>query len=310
MNGLTSGKLAEILQGQLTLGTMPPLGGEWEPVHRVVFESSSVERGDVYWDVANHVSSPHATGVVEEAFARGAAGVASCRYIEPWAGAFSVQLADPHHALERLAQWVIIRSKRRRILVVDAVDGFVTRLLQVLVIGDRAPCPCMTCEEVAMQTIRGGLSAHWDLICVPATAEEHLGRISDLCAPRVAVITSAAIGRMDLPALLDALPQRGAALLASEDAQLPYLQTTSTNVIRIGAAATDEDAELKWGMLVGKQLGFSRKRITDAYRKAREAQITEQDPNNTTRTCKVPPLVSGLRESDAALPPGLKRWAC
>jgi hypothetical protein len=211
-----------------------------------------------------------------------------------------------------LAHWVLIRSKRRRILIVDAPSGFLPKLLQLLVNGEQTTRPCMTADEVAMQTIRGGLSASWDLVCVPVTTEEHLGRISDLCAPRVAVITSAAVGRMDLPALLDALPRRGVALLSSDDAQLNPLQTTSTNIIRMSVASDDPNAELKTGFLVGQQLGFRAKRIQDAFHKLCEIRSNGQQNNDTTTTknCKVPPLVSGLRESDTALPPGLKRWAC
>ena len=310
MNGLTSGKLAEIVQGPLTLGTMPPLGGEWEPVRRVVFESATVDRGDVYWDLSNCTSVPGASGVAEEAFARGAVGVVSSRYIEPWAGAFSIQIADAHHALERLAHWVIVRSRRRRILVLDAPGGFLPNLLQLLIHGEVTPRPCLTADEVAMQTIRGGLTAQWDLVSVPVTTEEHLGRISDLCAPRVAVITSAAAGRMDLPALLDALPRGGVALLSSDDAQLPFLQTTSTNIVRMSAEADDQHSELKLGVLIGNQLGFRARQVAEAYQKLREAPQMLEVNTETTKTCKAPPLVSGLRESDTALPPGLKRWAC
>jgi len=341
MNGLTSGKLAEILQGQLALGTMPPLGGEWEPVRRIVFESCNVVRGDVYWDLASQLRTSKArSGLAEEAFALGATGVISSRYIEPWAGSFSIQIGAMHHALERMAQWVIVRSKRRRMLVVDEPAGVLGSLLQVLITGDRTTTPCANSDEVAMQTILGGLSAQWDVVVVPAAIEEHLRRISDLCAPRIAVITSAAAGRMDLPALLESLPRRGLALLSHDDAQLPELQTTSADIIRVSATADHERVlcarhengqitlaiddqlvsgatsnswsidELRFAVLASQQLGFRSKRIAEGCRRVLADGAAAQQGNDTTKTCKVPPLVSDLRESDTALPPGLKRWAC
>src|SRR5690606_538970 len=98
MDGLCSGDLADITGGDLRLGILPPLGGEWEPVHRVVTDSQIVRRGDVFWDLPRSRSEPGAC--LEEAFARGAVGVVTSRpSVEPWAGAFIVHVQDSHRAL-------------------------------------------------------------------------------------------------------------------------------------------------------------------------------------------------------------------
>ncbi len=100
--------LVKIVDGQLSLGTMPPLGGEFEPIGRIVLDCEDVEPGDVFWGLPG---SPDTNGqFAEAAFMRSAAGaVVANRHLEPWAGKFSIRVQDSSEALWRLARWVRCR---------------------------------------------------------------------------------------------------------------------------------------------------------------------------------------------------------
>jgi len=100
MSGLSIRDLHEAVGGKLSLATLPPLSGSSEPIGRLVTRVEDVRPGDVYWDVAQ----VRATGAAnaEEAFFRGAQGVvASGPHAEPWAGRFSLEIADPCEAMHR-----------------------------------------------------------------------------------------------------------------------------------------------------------------------------------------------------------------
>ncbi|MHB9081041.1 MAG: Mur ligase domain-containing protein, partial [Pirellulaceae bacterium] len=97
-------ELNEIVQGQLTLGTMPPVGGLWAPVGRIVCDSRQVRRGDVFWGLPG--SQHDGSDFAEEALIRAAQGtVVAGRHLEPWAGSFSIRAADSARALLQLGQW-------------------------------------------------------------------------------------------------------------------------------------------------------------------------------------------------------------
>lgn len=101
--------LVQIVGGRLRLGSPPPLGGPLEPIGRIVADSRQVVENDVFWGLVgpNHDGSRFA----EDAFLRGALGaVVSGRRLEPWAGKFSLEVQDTHHALWRLARWIRERS--------------------------------------------------------------------------------------------------------------------------------------------------------------------------------------------------------
>ena len=49
MAQLSIEELHEIVQGELTLSSMPPRGGTWAPLGRIVYDSRQVQRGDVFW---------------------------------------------------------------------------------------------------------------------------------------------------------------------------------------------------------------------------------------------------------------------
>jgi hypothetical protein len=96
---LSVGDLAHVLGGCLNLGTMPPLGGAWEPVGRLIAAGQRIQSGDVVMvgidQMRNGRGQPLGAVQATCAFAGGALGVISTRgFVEPWAGRFSLYVDD------------------------------------------------------------------------------------------------------------------------------------------------------------------------------------------------------------------------
>lgn len=71
MNDVGCGELAEIVEGQLQLGMLPPLGGRLELIGDIVTDCERVQPGSLYWPLH---SVEHAPLRTQEAFMRGAVG--------------------------------------------------------------------------------------------------------------------------------------------------------------------------------------------------------------------------------------------
>jgi hypothetical protein len=95
--------LAELSGGRLTLGAMPPRDGEWACVQRICLIADEAREGDVFWCLDGGPAD------VELAFLRGALGVVSSWECEPWAGRFSLQVAEPSAALESVVSGMLRR---------------------------------------------------------------------------------------------------------------------------------------------------------------------------------------------------------
>lgn len=94
-------QLADVTNGLLRLGTMPPLAGGLEPVRRVVLDAGEVQPGDVLWLIG--ASRGWALAMAQAGFAQGAlAVVVDVPQIEPWAGKAVLQVADSAAALARM----------------------------------------------------------------------------------------------------------------------------------------------------------------------------------------------------------------
>lgn len=118
--------LTETVNGELQLGSMPPLGGDLEPVGRIVTDVGRVRPGDVYW--ALETSSQSLAVRAEEAFARDALGaVVSGRRLEPWAGKFSLLVEDPQWALWQLARRIRAQFTGRVIAITGSLGKTTTR---------------------------------------------------------------------------------------------------------------------------------------------------------------------------------------
>lgn len=108
LSQLNIGELADVVDGRLRLGCLPPLGGVFEPVRAIGVNSQRVQPGDLFWGLYGQADC-HGWDA-ETAFMRHAAGAVVCqRRLEPWAGKYSIEVADTHVAL-----WQLARHVRRR----------------------------------------------------------------------------------------------------------------------------------------------------------------------------------------------------
>jgi len=123
MEQLTIRDIAGIAGGVVKLGDLPPLGGELEPVGRIVVDSRDVQHGDLFW------AMPGGAVYAEDAFARGALGVVTTgRHVEPWAGKFSILVDDTKWSLWQLAA-AMRRSFQGEVIAVAGDDRASTRML-------------------------------------------------------------------------------------------------------------------------------------------------------------------------------------
>ncbi|MCA9211358.1 MAG: hypothetical protein KDA55_23530, partial [Planctomycetales bacterium] len=108
MNHLCIGELAAAIGGQLNLGSMPPMGGVWEPIRRITSHLEEVGPGDLFWAIDSDEWDDSRSGVAQaqQAFFQGAQGVvADGVNVEPWAGGYSIRVEDAFESLERFAAW-------------------------------------------------------------------------------------------------------------------------------------------------------------------------------------------------------------
>ena len=102
MHVLTARKLASFVHGRLELAGMPPLDGSLSVVGRIRTDVGRIVEGEVFWAVDGMTNSGRER--IEEAFARGAAGVVASGYRgEPWAGRWAVHVEDAGQAFFRAA---------------------------------------------------------------------------------------------------------------------------------------------------------------------------------------------------------------
>ena len=91
MTPLSIQELTDVVGGRLRLAEMPPLGGPWEPVGRVVVELQAASAGDVLLVLPELLqANPFC---VEQALASGALGVISTSpKATRWPGTFCVEV--------------------------------------------------------------------------------------------------------------------------------------------------------------------------------------------------------------------------
>ena len=68
MNVFGCGELAEVIEGRLELGMLPPLGGRLEPIGHVTTNCEDVVPGSLYWAIASERSAENSQWQVQEAF--------------------------------------------------------------------------------------------------------------------------------------------------------------------------------------------------------------------------------------------------
>jgi UDP-N-acetylmuramoyl-tripeptide--D-alanyl-D-alanine ligase len=237
-----------MIGGRLHLGTMPPLGGELEPVGHVVTDVREVRSGDVFWAVE---SSPTSTAArAEEAFARDAAGaVVSGRELEPWAGKFSVLVDDPQIALCQLARRVRARFTGSVVAVTGSIGKTTTRRMIAAVLAevgkvwstDRAADDPL---GVPLSLLELGAEQDYGLVEYDAGEPERIRVRSHLCDPQIVVINSLANHRMGTSddaatrceaELLDVLSQASWVVLNGDAPRSRELgEQTDARVLQVG----------------------------------------------------------------------------
>jgi UDP-N-acetylmuramoyl-tripeptide--D-alanyl-D-alanine ligase len=190
---ISVGELRDILGGQLRLGSMPPRDGELTPLGRIVTDSRHVSAGDVFWGLrGERTDGAH---YAEEAYTRGAIGVVtSGRWVAPWAGRWSLEVADANAALINLAGWQRARFNGSMIAVAGAVGKTTTQAMIDAVLSTRcvgsAPSVMNTDPaQLAIELLR--LKSHDDyaVVRVNASTTVQSKRQTLLVEPEVAVFT-------------------------------------------------------------------------------------------------------------------------
>lgn len=241
-------QLAETIGGQLQLGSMPPLGGELEPVGRVVTDVRDVRPGDVYWALGT--SSCNVAARAEEAFAHSAAGaVVSGRRLEPWAGTFSLVVEDPQGALRQLARRIRAEFTGRMIAVTGSLGKTTTRRMIEAVLATQlhgwSPEHAAN-DQLGLPLSLLELGEEHDFCVVEYGPPERgeIPELSHLCDPEIVVInslTNQRTGTLDERAriceaeLLEALPEDGWAVLNGDARRLrAFGEQTDAQVVLVG----------------------------------------------------------------------------
>ncbi len=225
------GELAAAVEGRLALGTMPPLAGEATPVGRIVSDTRLLEPGDVFWGLVG----PQFNGAdfADEAFARGAAGVVVAgRHIEPWAGRWSVEVADTRWALWGLAEQVRDRFAGTVIGVTGSVGKTTTRqmihtVLRENLVGTASPRNFNNYLGVPLTMLGWRSQDDYAVVELGASGPGEIATLAELSQPQIGVITC--IGEAHLGGfgsqeaiaeakseLLAALPEDGHAILGDD----------------------------------------------------------------------------------------------
>lgn len=144
-------QLAELVDGRLRLASMPPLGGGFEPIGRIVIDSNLVLPGDIYWalDGIGHNGASY----TQQAFARGGQGcITAGRGVEPWAGKFCIDVADSNRAFCEFVQCMdaefLINSKPISLGVYSE-----TSLLQAIAAGDGSVLEALIQQQARRTTL-------------------------------------------------------------------------------------------------------------------------------------------------------------
>ncbi len=264
MNDLCIRDLAHVVRGRLRLADMPPLGGEWEPIQRIVLDLEQVGPGDVAvlggQDAeTNLTTAPGDSGWVEEAYLRGALGIVTAgRPIEPWAGRFSVNVKNTKLAVRRLAAWARRRFNGMLTIVLESQahtpigptidqhlcrDGFVkgswTMATEWL--------------DVASALLRLSTRDRYAIISVTGKKRSVIAACADLFAPHVAVMTQQSCGRPGLSAaesaIVAALPDHGWVVVPADRpiAESPMPQEQWVRVMPGELVATVGSLMSGWG---------------------------------------------------------------
>ena len=230
MRNLTLHQLHEIVAGRLRLATLGPRDGEWTQIGRFCSDSRQLQPGEAFWALQGQVNDGAA--FVESAFARGASGVVSTKYVQPWPGCWALQVDDGREALYRLARWHRDQFPGQLIAAAGVTGTATTRRLIAAVLGSRfkgSSCPQRNhrLDSVALGMLGLesehefavfdlNLSTAGDVSSLVAECVPSIGVITDVTKPRAANTHFSALhdGAVQL---LAHLPGDGRAVLGGDD---------------------------------------------------------------------------------------------
>lgn len=196
---LALGALADVVGGTLRLAAMPPRDGDMAPVERIVTDVRHAQRGDVYWAIPGKSCEngfDPASDCAYEALMRGAAGVVANHRVEPFAGRWSIEVADPVVALWELARWKRDRFCGQMIaLCGDETDSLAAALIDCVLrchLTGAAPNSNDALHDeprVALPLAMLNVDAADDYAIAPLNAEsaEQTDAAARLCRPQVVV---------------------------------------------------------------------------------------------------------------------------
>ncbi len=256
MHDLTVKQLHEIVGGRLRLATLPPRHGELARVRGVVTDSRQVRRGDVFWGLpGTHFDGSH---FASDAYARGAEGaVVGRKYVQPWPGCWSLEVADAPKALEGLARWNRRRHGGRVVAVTGSVGKTTTRQMIRSVLERRfcgTSSPKNYNNHVGLPLSMLAMNPDHDFAVLEAAASGpgEIARLAALCQPHVGVITrvgDAHLGGFGSATgvahakveMIDALAPDGWAVLNGDDPHLRKLAARfKSNVVWFGRALEND----------------------------------------------------------------------
>lgn len=231
MASLSIEELQEIVHGSLTLSSMPPRGGLWAPLGRIVCDSRQVQRGDVFWGLPGNCCD--GSFFAEEALMRGAQGtIVAGRHVEPWAGCFSLCVDDSRRALRQLGQW-----SRRRFegTVINVHDGTGSDRLgrwthHALGLQDSPPPSShnsKTETEAVLAMLEWDVDAECAVVETSRATTQQIDEISHLCCPHILAINCTRKSTCSyeheelleevLPKLCNALPTDGIVVISGDN---------------------------------------------------------------------------------------------
>ncbi|MFT5527770.1 MAG: UDP-N-acetylmuramoyl-tripeptide--D-alanyl-D-alanine ligase [Pirellulaceae bacterium] len=254
MRNLCIRELAQVTAGQLSVGSMPPIGGDLEPIARIRADSRLVEPGDVFWGLSGRTHD--GSRFAEEAFARGAAGAVVCgRQLEPWAGKFSLVVEDTRWALWQLARWSRCQFNGRLIAITGSLGKSLTRQMITEVLAQHRRGAVTTGNRsdaigVPLSLLEVESNDEYCVIEIAGEAPGQIDSLSHLCSPHIAVITCLADvhldGFGDRETLAQsnfepnrALPDDGVSVVNGDDSRLVKLaRELEHRVVTFGRSST------------------------------------------------------------------------
>jgi len=102
MDNMSIRQLAKSLGSSPCFGPMPPVGGDAEPIRRIVTRTEDVGPRDVLLGISQQSGAKNEFW--EEAYSRGALGVIAERRLAPWPGCFAIQVDSVNQVLEWIKQ--------------------------------------------------------------------------------------------------------------------------------------------------------------------------------------------------------------